>query len=354
MKLRRAMAAAAATAVIAPLALLSAPAAFATDETPTPTASESTPAAEESTPAAEESTPTSEESTPTEEESTPAAEESTPAAEESTPAADESTPAADESTPAAEESTPAPGEGGDEPWNPYEDCESFNLDDNLTATISGLPNKIVAGSGWHNFQFVVENNSDKDLENVWMEAFTEYADDTNEDDSLFASLAEIQANEDGKWTSKYQDFYKDEDGKVVFTGSFVATLGSLEKNSTATLDLRVRVKESAPAGASFALSQAIYAGEESACYGNGDFYDFTVLAAGSKPGNVGDAKPNGEKPTGVDGKKPQGQVEEISGNLAETGSSSNLPVIGTVGGIAIVAGAGVVFAMKRRRAGADA
>ncbi|RSN83855.1 hypothetical protein DMH26_35375 [Streptomyces sp. WAC 05379] len=337
MKLRRALAAAATTAVIAPIALLSAPAAFATDETTsTPTVSESTPAAEESTPAAEESTP--------------AAEESTPAAEESTPAAEESTPAAEESTPAPEESTPSEG---DDEWNPYEDCETFDLDDNLKAEISGLPSKIVAGSGWHNFEFVATNNSDKDLENVWIEAFTEYADE-NVDESLYLNMAEIQVKQDGKWTSSYQDSYKDEDGKVVFTGSFVASLDKLEANSTSSLDLRVRVKSSAPAGSSFALSQAIYAGEDAACYGNGEFYEFTVLAAGTKPGDVDPAEPNGEKPTGIDGKKPQGEVEEVTGNLAETGSSSNLPVIGTIGGIAIVAGAGVVFAMKRRKVGAEA
>ncbi|MFF4053825.1 LAETG motif-containing sortase-dependent surface protein [Streptomyces chartreusis] len=351
MKLRRALAAAATTAVIAPIALLSAPAAFATDETTsTPTVSESTPAAEESTPAAEESTPAAEESTPAAEESTPAAEESTPAAEESTPAAEESTPAAEESTPAPEESTPSEGDGE---WNPYEDCETFDLDDNLKAEISGLPSKIVAGSGWHNFEFVATNNSDKDLENVWIEAFTEYADE-NVDESLYLNMAEIQVKQDGKWTSSYQDSYKDEDGKVVFTGSFVASLDKLEANSTSSLDLRVRVKSSAPAGSSFALSQAIYAGEDAACYGNGEFYEFTVLAAGSTPGDVDPAEPNGEKPTGIDGKKPQGEVEEVTGNLAETGSSSNLPVIGTIGGIAIVAGAGVVFAMKRRKVGAEA
>ncbi|MFG1667918.1 LAETG motif-containing sortase-dependent surface protein [Streptomyces sp. Y7] len=350
MKLRRALAAAATTAVIAPIALLSAPAAFATDEiTSTPTVSESTPAAEESTPAAEESTPAAEESTPAAEESTPAAEESTPAAEESTPAAEESTPAAEESTPAPEESTPSEGDE----WNPYEDCETFDLDDNLKAEISGLPSKIVAGSGWHNFEFVATNNSDKDLENVWIEAFTEYADE-NTDESLYLNMAEIQVKQDGKWTSSYQDFYKDEDGKVVFTGSFVASLDKLEANSTSSLDLRVRVKSSAPAGSSFALSQAIYAGEESACYGNGEFYEFTVLAAGSEPGDVDPADPTGEKPSGIDGKKPQGEVEEVTGNLAETGADSNLPVIGTIGGIAIVAGAGVVFAMKRRKVGAEA
>ncbi|MFH8934455.1 LAETG motif-containing sortase-dependent surface protein [Streptomyces griseosporeus] len=359
MKLRRAMAVAAATAVIAPVALLSAPAAFATDgDTPTTTAS--TPAADENTPAADESTPAADESTPAADESTPAADESTPAADESTPAAAESTPAAGQSSPAASTSaSPSPSAstsakpGDDVPFDPYTDCKTFDLDEKLTASISGLPNKIVAGSGWHNFQFVVENNSDKDLKNVWIDAFAEYADET--DASLYTDLAEIQVKEDGKWTDAYQDGIEDGSDSVNFSGSFVAVLDSLEKDTTATLDLRIKVSAKAPAGSAIALSEAVYAGENSTCYGNGDYYDVKILAAGSKPGDVDDAKPNGEKPNGPDqDKKPQGGVKEISGNLAETGSSSALPVIGLVGGVAVVAGAGAMFVVRRRKAGVQA
>ncbi|WP_328770028.1 hypothetical protein [Streptomyces sp. NBC_00286] len=81
--------------------------------------------------------------------------------------------------------------------------------------------------------------------------------------------------------------------------------------------------DKASAGSSFALSQAVYAGEASACYGNGDFYEFTVLAAGGEPGE--DSEPNGEKPDVTEGAKPQGDAKEITGNLAKTGSGSALP-----------------------------
>lgn len=37
------------------------------------------------------------------------------------------------------------------------------------------------------------------------------------------------------------------------------------------------------------------------------------------------------------------------GVLAETGADSHLPVIATVGGTAVLAGTGVMFALKRRR-----
>lgn len=243
----------------------------------------------------------------------------------------------------------------EKPWDPYEDCKAFKLDANLKATVSGLPNKIVAGSGWHNFKFIVENDSDRDLKNVWVNAFTEYADDSNPDDTLSFDLAEIQVKDNGKWTDAYQESFNEDGEGFTLSGTFVATLGSLEKNTTASLDLRLKIAPKAPAGSSFALSQAVYAGDNAKCYGNGEFYDFTVVAAGSKPGDVGDAKPNGHKPDGIDSRpKPQGGVKEIDGNLAETGSSSALPIIGLVGGVAVVAGAGAVFMVRRRKGEADA
>ncbi|MEV7982044.1 LAETG motif-containing sortase-dependent surface protein [Streptomyces sp. NPDC086519] len=53
-------------------------------------------------------------------------------------------------------------------------------------------------------------------------------------------------------------------------------------------------------------------------------------------------------------KKPQGDISDLpTGNLADTGSSSALPVIGLVGGVAVVVGAGAVVLVRRRKAGAD-
>lgn len=354
MKLRRAMAAAAATAVIAPLALLSAPAAFADDASPD--TSSSSPAAEESTPAADASTPAADDSTPATEESTPAADDSTPAADDSSPAASASASETATGSPSPSASVSAsPSKPADE-FDPYSDCKTFDLDSKLTATISGLPNKIVAGSGWHTFKFVVKNGSDNDLQNVWINALTEYSDDVNEDSSLMLGLAEIQLKQDGKWTDSYQETVGSGSSTTTLSGSIVAVLPTLAKKTSTTLDLRVKIKPSAPAGSSFALSQAVYAGKGDSCYGNGDYYDFTVLAAGSsEPGDVGDAKPNGKKPTGTDEDlKPQGEVNEATGNLAETGSSSALPVIGLVGGAAVVAGAAAVFMVRRRKTGAGA
>jgi LPXTG-motif cell wall-anchored protein len=51
---------------------------------------------------------------------------------------------------------------------------------------------------------------------------------------------------------------------------------------------------------------------------------------------------------------PSAGTPQVTGNLAETGSSSALPMVGLVGGFAVVAGTGAVFAVRRRKAGVEA
>ncbi|MER6556363.1 LAETG motif-containing sortase-dependent surface protein [Streptomyces sp. NPDC001027] len=348
MNLRRTMATAAATAVIAPLALLSAPAAFAEEGgTSSPSASSSETGASSSSASASASDGQSASGAPTDASSA-----------SSSPSDDQKA----SGSPSGSSSPSASGSGkssaspsasaSEDAFDPYQDCDSFDLDEKLSARVKGLPSKIVAGSGWHGFTFVVDNDSDRDLKNVYIDAFLEYGDESTEA-FLSEGLAVIQVKEDGKWTNSFQDSFEDEHGKSVnVTGSFVGMLDTLEKHSSASLELRVKVNKSAPAGSSLALSEAIYAGKGSECYGNGDYYDVRILAAGADADGSGDAKPNGDKPTS--GARPQGSAKPISGSLAETGSDSTLPVIGLVGGVAVLAGAGAVFAARRRKVGTHA
>ncbi|MEU7402686.1 LPXTG cell wall anchor domain-containing protein [Streptomyces sp. NPDC044948] len=394
MKLRRAMVTAAAATVLAPLALVSAPVAFATDGPSTSTSSEEQgPATQEGgqdSSSKDETTKPSTEESPSSEEQPPGG--NPPAGNENDPSDDKTTPSDDKTTPSDGQQPPKddgtgvkpPSEDDTKPsddagkpsgdegdpsdenvFDPYEDCDTYELDEKLSASISGLPNKIVAGSGWHDFEFVIDNDSQKDLKNVWINAFAEYSGELNSDVSLYEDLAEFQVKQNGKWTSAYQETYGDGKDAFTFTGSIVAILPTLEKDSTATLDLRVKIHADAPAGSAFSVSDAVYAGEDKSCYGNGDTYDFTVLAAGSaKPGDVDDVEPNGEKPKdagkdlrpqGVDKDlKPQGGAKPVTGSLAQTGSNSALPMIGLVGGLAVVAGGGALFVVRRRKAGVQA
>ncbi|MDX3852210.1 hypothetical protein [Streptomyces sp. AK02-01A] len=347
MKLRRAMAVAAATAVIAPAAFFAAPAAFATDgdtTAPETTTEPAAPGASE-TPADEDNTEPAGESTP------PASDASAPAGETSSPAVETSQPGPSTSESAPAPSEPAPGTSestgpGDEPTEPTDECptddDGADLDSALELGIKGLPGKIVAGSGWHSFSMRATNTSDKALGTVEWALFVDNFSESDQEKDWLSSYAEIQfQNEHGTWVS-----VTDELGTGVY-------FGETELGAKAYVDLKLRVNigAKAPAGDGYTLGLAGYADDEKDCYHTAyaDWY-FEVLAAGSGNDDPGEAKPGkGDKPS--EGTKPQGGANELpaTGSLAETGSSSVLPVIGTVGGIAVLAGAGVVFAMKRRR-----
>ncbi|MGW0336008.1 LAETG motif-containing sortase-dependent surface protein [Streptomyces sp. NPDC003011] len=348
MKLRRAMVAAA--AVIAPLTLLSAPVAFATDETPN--TSTSTPAAEESTPAADASTPAADESTPAADASTPAADESTPAADTSTPAADESTPAADESTPAADESSPAaspspsasaPGDENPELCVDENGDSTAELSAEVTSGLSGLPETIVAGSGWTAFSFNVSNRGDDEVKDI--KPLIGVAAIGWDDEKDYSGQIKVQVFDkaSGSWETIA--------GAAGEGGTFDAF--SLGAGQSVSYKLRLSVSGKVPDALGVTGGLAEYADDEGCWVAddpNGWLYFFDVLAAGSDAGDPNDATPQ----TG--GMADLSDVNQVSatGTLAETGSSSALPMIGLVGGLAVVAGAGAVFVVRRRKAGAEA
>lgn len=323
MKLRRVMAAAAVTAVIAPAALLSATAAYATEETPgaTPSASETTPETGTPTPTAPETTP--ETGTPT-----PSASETTPETGTPTPTASETTPGA---TPTATESeTVSPSPDPDE-------CTTVTDGASIETTLTGLPSKIVAGSGWHNFTYEATNTSDQEMHAI--QAYVDVIGIDGADLEVISKYLSVEWKSESGWES------------IADTTGYFGTAEKVAAGETITAELRVKVDAKAPAGYGYAFSSGVYVSEDGDCEFSEDMmFEFDILAAGSKPGKVPPAKGKpgkGNKPA------PQGGHEEIDGNLASTGSSSQLPVIGLIGGITIVAGAGVVFAMKRRKS-ADA
>ncbi|WP_217235163.1 LAETG motif-containing sortase-dependent surface protein [Streptomyces sp. AC555_RSS877] len=350
MKLRRAMAAAAATAVIAPLALLSAPAAFATDGTPD--TSTSSPAAEETTPSADASTPAADTSTPAADSSTPAADQSTPAADSSTPAADTSTPAGDASSPAASASastsaSPSASASAPEDEDPElcvdEDGNSTaELSDDVTSGLSGLPETIVAGSGWTGFAFNVSNHGDDEIKDI--KPLIGVAAIGWDDAADYSGEIKVQVF---NTATHSWDTIADAAGEGGTFPSF-----SLGAGRSISYKLRLSVSGKVPDSLGLTGGLAEYADDEGCWVAddpNGWVYFFDILAAGSDAGDPNDAKPQG-------GKTDLTDVNEVSatGTLAETGSSSALPMIGLVGGVAVVAGAGAVFVVRRRKSGAQA
>ncbi|MGI5457189.1 LAETG motif-containing sortase-dependent surface protein [Streptomyces sp. CA-249302] len=350
MKLRRAMGVAAATAVLAPLALLSAPAAFA-DETPD--TSTSTPAADDTTPAADDTTPAADDTTPAADDTTPAADDTTPAADDSTPAADDSTPAADDKTPAADESStstsPTPSASDSAPADGGELCVDDNGDStgelsaDLTSGLSGLPETIVAGSGWTGFSFNVSNKGDAEIKDI--KPLIGVAAIGWEDEKDYSGKIKVQIFDK---SSKTWQTIADAAGEG---GTFPAF--SLGAGQSVSYQLRLSVSGKVPDSLGVTGGLAEYQDDEGCWVAddpNGWIYFFDILAAGSDAGNPDDAKPQ----TG--GMKPLDDVSDVdaTGSLAETGSSSALPVIALTGGMAVALGGGAVFVVRRRKAGTHA
>ncbi|QOV36173.1 LPXTG cell wall anchor domain-containing protein [Streptomyces ferrugineus] len=337
MKLRRALAAAATTAVIAPIALLSAPVAFATGETtPTPTASE------ESTTATEE--PPTEEPAPTEEEPTPTEEETTPEEDETSPETEEPTSDPKPSSSATEPSKPSPSASAPEESEDPEPEPSICEDTKIDVSIKGLPGKIAAGSGWHKFSLNFYNPSDSTLNDLFFFAGT--AADKEGLQLFKTKQVHLQAyNPVGK-------AWEDVDIEGYSVGG-VGWTDELQADYEVNIPMRLNVSSSAPVGAGFTLGGGAYTDSDADCDGWGETsYKFQIVAAGT---DTDDTKPQTGGKLPVPSKAPaKSDSTQVTGSLAETGSSSNLPVIGTIGGVAIVAGAGVVFAMKRRKVGAEA
>ncbi|MGW1794490.1 LPXTG cell wall anchor domain-containing protein [Streptomyces sp. NPDC001984] len=335
MKLRRAITAAAATMAIAPLALLSAPAAFATeDPSSTPPSS---PAVESPSDPASPSDTVSASTSASTGTDTGANTGSTPTSIASQSASGSATPSDDTST-SATPTTPAPSDSETPEPEP-----SVCADTKVDVSITGLPGKIAAGSGWHKFSLNVLNNSDSTLNAL--DFFAGASSDKAGEDLFKSKQVQLQA-----WNPEKKVWVDlNEEGYAV---GYVGSTDELKPDYEVDIPLRINVKSSAPVGAGFSLGATIYGDSDDECTGFGDVsYKFQIVAAGT---DTDGTKPQEGGKAPVTDTKPSGNTPEVNGSLASTGSSSALPTIGLVGGVAVVAGAGVVFAVRRRKAGAEA
>ncbi|MFF8631812.1 LAETG motif-containing sortase-dependent surface protein [Streptomyces werraensis] len=357
MKLRRALAAAAATAAIVPAALLAAPAAHATDPASTASATQSTETdttAPTTSPAGTESS----ESGAGEQDGQPEQDTDEPGNggeggtdEEGNDGTDDSASSSPSTTPSPSASTtPSPSPSASTPAEEDpelcvdEDGESTaELSDDLRSGLSGLPETIVAGSGWTTFSFDVTNRGDEEIENI--KPLIGVAAVGWEDVRDYSGQITVQAYDKatGKWNTLA--------GAAGEGATFAAF--SLGAGQSVSYQLRLSVSGKVPDALGLTGGFAEYSDTEGCWIAddpNGWIYFFDILAAGSDAGDPDDAEPQ----TG--GVKELDKVSEVkvTGSLAETGSNSALPVIGLVGGVAVVAGAGALFVVRRRKAGAEA
>ncbi|MFD5343887.1 LAETG motif-containing sortase-dependent surface protein [Streptomyces anulatus] len=225
-----------------------------------------------------------------------------------------------------------------------QDCEPEH---DLTAEVTGLPTKLVAGTTTA-FSVRVANGSDRHMDEVIAYAGVHATDKTGlKDTGKFFRL---------QWSTKSSPKWQD-----VNEDSYIDGVGALKPGARADVKLRLTLDKATPAGNGVAFIAANFFNEDGSCGGapGADMYEFDVKAAGSKPGKTEDAKPKPAKTTkpGGNGHTPQGSASATpatNGNLAATGSSSATTSIALAGGAAVVLGAAAVFVVRRRKAGSDA
>lgn len=332
MRVRRALAVAAATAVVAPLTLLSAPAAFAED--PIPSASQSRPVG---------GTPETGGAGTTEPaaggdatgDGMPAAGGGTSPATTGTPAAP-AAPGEDELAGRVENLGEGEGEGEGEEGEEYPSCEKRGIDKGLSTKITGLPATYVAGSGWDEFTFTVTNRTGKELDRIWFDV------------SVELGAAEVEYLDEDGWTD---DFRWEGD-----TASFGGYAEDVAAGEALVSDLRVRVRSGVQSDESFVVGGALYQGADDTCFHNGGTYEFVVLPAGTStpsqtPSPSASPSVTPSPSGGVTSASPQGGAQ-TTGNLAATGSDRALGLVGAAGAAAVVLGGGAVLVTRRRNAGA--
>ncbi|MEU6390781.1 LPXTG cell wall anchor domain-containing protein [Streptomyces sp. NPDC046939] len=361
MKLRRALVTAAATAAVAPLALLSAPAAFA-EEAPQPAATTATgtpdPAA-----AAQGTDPGT---------TAPGADKDPAAATGKDP---DTAPPADPNANTNGKPAPADPDGGPKtppapvPDDPEktgdpkpgadeepgrDDCTAVEDSPGTLAELRGLPSKVVAGSGWHDFTFRVSNKTSEEFEATFVQLYA-FAYAYDEDTTEITKYVRVQYSDMDGWHDV--DTAIGEDNLDPFTD-----LGRIAPGDHADLPLRLSVDRGAPTGIGGSVAFATSVNADGVC---GDSvpedqeYRFEIVAAPKKPRPVPAAvtspKPVATStPTPSHTPAPQASSTPYTGELAATGSSSALPALGTAGGFAVLAGAGVVYAVRRRKVGDEA
>lgn len=133
------------------------------------------------------------------------------------------------------------------------------------------------------------------------------------------------------------------------SSGYVGQTDEIKPGYEVDIDLRLKVESSAPVGAGFSLGGGLVFGEELEavpCFTD-VAYRFQIVKAGDDDG----AKPQEGGKVPVPTTKPAADTAEVTGSLAETGSSSSTSVIALAGGAAVVLGAGAMFVVRRRRNG---
>ncbi|MDT0458404.1 LPXTG cell wall anchor domain-containing protein [Streptomyces sp. DSM 41527] len=224
--------------------------------------------------------------------------------------------------------------------------------DQLQAAVHGLPRQLAAGGAWAPFTMTLTNTTGKSLEEVQPSLLVSSAQDV--DRPYWELETEYRDAKTGKWKTFHDALPED------LFGFF-----AIGPHSSITLQLRTHAVKDAKPGAGYALATGDYRNRDGSCGSAKEaWYDFTILRAGAKPTQPPTGKPGepggtagpGQSAASGGGTGGSGSTGGLSpqggGELAATGSSSALPPIALAGGAAMVAGTGAVIGVRRRKGAA--
>ncbi|MET8901400.1 LPXTG cell wall anchor domain-containing protein [Streptomyces sp. NPDC004538] len=214
----------------------------------------------------------------------------------------------------------------------------------LTAVVSGLPDKVVGGTT-ETFTLRVTNGTGSTLDEVYPFA-SAHGFDTK-------GYKELDSYLDLEWSTAANPKWRDAD---LLGGTSV---GSLKANASVDVKLRLKVDADVLAGQGSVYVTADYLNDDGSCGGYPDLddYGFQILPKGGDdagdPGKPEDPKdkPTPNNPTGQGGTSTtpvNTSGTTTTGSLAQTGSNDALPKIALAGGAALVLGAGAVIITRRR------
>ncbi|OII59829.1 LPXTG cell wall anchor domain-containing protein [Streptomyces sp. CC77] len=232
---------------------------------------------------------------------------------------------------------PKPGDDDDDDM-----CDTVSK---VKVSLHGVPGKIAAGSTVH-FSMKVTNDSKRTLDEVDPFAAA-FAEDRTASANDISHLLKLQWSNGSAWKNVGPDFT---------TGTITGLKAGVSKD----VKLRLTVDAKAPAGMGVAVAAGGYYNEDGTCgfTPEGVTKEFEIVAAGTKVGNepAKSGKPmplpqGGTSTTPVSATTSTGTV---TGQLAKTGSNDAVPQIALAGGVAVALGAGAMFVVRRRKAGAGA
>ncbi|MFE3518131.1 LAETG motif-containing sortase-dependent surface protein [Streptomyces sp. NPDC059166] len=233
-------------------------------------------------------------------------------------------------------------EGGEDGDDDGDDGESCVPEPKLTTVVKGLPSTVVAGTTT-NFTLRVTNGTKKTLDEVYPFAYVHATDKSGMKD--IDDLVHLQwSSSSSKWQNVDNEHYMD-------------AISPMKAGAKADIKMRLKIDAKAPAGNGVTFVAGDYWNDNGDCGGTPDLegYEFLIAAAGTKTGNVPDAKPGTSKKNDSDlTPLSGGSATPAGGTLASTGSSSATSQLALASGAALAIGAGAVFVVRRRKAGSHA